>query len=189
MGSDKLRRLVGWAAIIAPGLHSLTDVIEWVQGGFSPLQLALNYVAFLALTVLLLGLHAVQSGRAGWMSLLGALGYGFSFVYFAHTTLMALESGVPTYEDLWRHLGNAYTWQGALMVLGGVAFGIASLRARVLSRSGCALFLAGLVVNLIVALLPQPALVQTIGTLIRNGGLIVMGCDVLAQPRPLVRGR
>ena len=34
--------VVGWAAIVAPVLHSITDAMEWFQGGFSPVQFWLN---------------------------------------------------------------------------------------------------------------------------------------------------
>lgn len=170
-----LRRLVGWGAIVAPALHSLTDAMEWWQGGFSPLQLWLNYAAFLPLPAVLLGLYAMQRPRIGALGLAGALGYGFAFIYFAHTTLVALASSAPDYASLWHELGPTYTVHGALMIVGGAAFGIATWRARVLPVWSAALFLSGLALNVAVALLPLPELLQTIGSTVRNAGLVAMG--------------
>jgi hypothetical protein len=41
-----LRLIVGVTALLAPLLHSITDAMEWSHGGFSVLQLWLNYLAF-----------------------------------------------------------------------------------------------------------------------------------------------
>jgi hypothetical protein len=41
---------------------------------------------------------------------------GVAFIYFAHTTLIALEESIPDYEMLWRKLGSVYTFHGGLMV-------------------------------------------------------------------------
>jgi hypothetical protein len=50
------RSLVGSGALVAPALHLASDVLEWLSGGFSPLQLSLNYLGFLLMPVLLVGL-------------------------------------------------------------------------------------------------------------------------------------
>jgi hypothetical protein len=117
------------------------------------------------------------------MALVGALLYGLSFVYFAHTTLYALAERVPDYDALWRRLGGVYTAHGALMVIGGLMFGTAVLRAGWLARPAVLLFTAGVVANLVLALLPVPDLLQVAGSALRNLGLIAMGCDLLAKRR------
>jgi hypothetical protein len=43
---------VAVGAILAPNLHTAPDAMEWLQGGFSQVQLWLNYLAFLPLPVL-----------------------------------------------------------------------------------------------------------------------------------------
>lgn len=176
-----MRRVVCWGAIVAPALHSLTDAMEWMQGGFSPLQLWLNYAAFLPLPAVMLGLYAVQRPRIGALGLAGALGYGFAFIYFAHTTLVAIARHAPDYAQLWHELGPTYTIHGALMIVGGAMFGIATFRARVLPAWTGALFLVGLAVNLAVALLPLPEILQTIGSTVRNAGLVAMGFGLLRR--------
>ncbi|MEX1317276.1 MAG: hypothetical protein AB1Z22_09150 [Synechococcaceae cyanobacterium] len=174
-----LQVVVGVAAITAPILHALSDAIEWIQGGFSTGQLWLTYIAFLIFSWLLLGIAVVQKSRAGPVGLLGALLYGVAFTYFAHTALDALAERTPTYEALWQRLGPAYTIHGALMVIGGLLFAWSALRAGWLPRAAILLFAAGLLVNLILALTSAPEILQTVGTAIRNLGLVWMGIAIL----------
>jgi hypothetical protein len=177
--SGILRSVVGAAAIVAPILHCVTDAMEWYQQGFSQAQLWLNYVAFLPMPWLLLGIYAVCETDLGVPALLGALLYGVAFTYFAHTTLYALDSHAQTYEVLWQQLGSMYTVHGAFMVVGGLLFAGAALRAGGLSRPAVWLFATGLLVNLVLALVPAPDALQTVGTAIRNAGLVGMGYAIL----------
>jgi hypothetical protein len=169
------RQLVALGAIVAPAAHTATDAMEWMNGGFTPAQLWLNYAAFLPLPAIMLGLYAVQRPRISMIGLVGALLYGFAFVYFTHTTLAALAAHVPDYDQLWDQLGVVYTVHGVVMLIGGGAFAYATIRARVFPAWCGWLFLAGLTVNLLVGLLPLPDLLQTIGTTVRNAGLVAMG--------------
>jgi hypothetical protein len=177
-----LRVLVGLSAVIAPLLHSLSDLIEFSQGGFSTGQLWLNYIAFLPMSWLLLGIYAVQKDpEPGLPALAGALLYGSAFTYFSHTTLLALEQHVATYEALWSGLGITYTIHGALMVCGGLMFAISALSARWLPKAPLLLFISGLTFNLVLALLPVPDLFQIAGSAMRNIGLMAMGYSILAR--------
>ena len=183
--SDPRRRdlnvVVGVAALVAPALHSVTDVMEWYQHGFSAVQLWLNYIAFLPMPWLLLGLYAVHDPRPNAVGLAGALLYGVAFTYFAHTTLYAIAEHAPSYEALWSRLGSLYTLHGAFMVLGGIMFAWAALRQGWLPRSALLLFGAGIVWNLVLAMLPAPDILQTIGSAARNCGLMAMGYAVLVH--------
>jgi hypothetical protein len=67
------------------------------------------------------------------------------------------------------------------MVVGGVLFAIASLRAAVLPRSAVLGFLAGVLLNLVFSFLPVPEEWQTLGSTVRNLGLIGMGAGLLRQ--------
>lgn len=171
------------AAVAAPLLHSVTDAMEWYQQGFSRTQLWLNYLAFLPMPWLLLGIYAVRKEQLGLSSLAGAILYGISFTYFAHTTLYALASNAPDYEALWQQLGATYTIHGALMVIGGLLFAMDALRSGGLPRPAVYLFGAGLLINLVLALAPLPDVLQTLGTALRNAGLIGMGYSILAGDR------
>jgi len=187
MTRSPLNITVGCAAILAPPLHSLTDVMEWTHGGFSDAQLWLNYIAFLPMPWLLLGICAVRQPRPDVPAIAGALLYGVAFTYFAHTTLYALSEHVPTYEALWSKLGHTYTVHGAAMVVGGLLFAWSALRGGWLPKAAVGLFAAGIAMNLLLALLPAPDILQTIGTAARNVGLMGMGYATLRGPA-LARG-
>jgi hypothetical protein len=176
-----LRQVIGAAAIVAPGLHLLSDVMEWVGGGFSPAQLWVNYIAFILMPFLMVGLYAVQRPQASWGVLWGALLYGAAFVYFSFTTLYALSEHIADYATLWQKLGPLYTIHGGLMVVGGALFAVTSLRAGVLSRAAVLAFLTGVLLNLLFSLLPVPEVWQTIGSTVRNAGLMGMGAVLLTH--------
>ncbi|MFO1313126.1 MAG: hypothetical protein U1F41_13785 [Burkholderiales bacterium] len=176
-----LRGAIGVAAIVAPALHVLTDAMEWWQGGFTPAQLWLNYAAFIPMAWLLLGFCAVRSPPLGTLALAGAILYGAAFTYFAFTTLYALVERIADYATLWSRLGGVYTVHGALMVAGGAMFAWDAWRSRALPRLAVALFAAGLAVNLALALLPAPDMLQTAGSALRNAGLVAMGWALIAR--------
>jgi hypothetical protein len=134
---------------------------------------------------LLLGICTLQEPRPGWIGLTGALLYGAAFTYFAHTTLYALAEGAPSYAALWRQLGAAYTINGALMVLGGLLFAGSALRFNGLPRPAVLLFVSGILVNSILSVLPAPEMLQTLGSALRNVGLMAMGYAVLFSPEAL----
>lgn len=183
---NALQIAVGSAALIAPGLHSATDLIEWYQGGFSTLQLWLNYLAFLPMPWLLFGILALHKPRPSSLGLIGAILYGAAFTYFAHTTLFALEERIANYDLLWSELGLLYTVHGAVMVVGGLLFAWSVWQAAWLPRVGVACFSAGLLVNLLLALMPTPDILQTLGSALRNIGLMLMGYAIIfsSKQRP-----
>ncbi len=165
--------------MVAPGLHLVSDVMEWVGGGFSPAQLWVNYLAFVLMPFLMVGLYAVQRPRAGWGVLWGALLYGAAFVYFSFTTLYAVSEHVPDYAGLLHALGTLYTVHGGLMIVGGVLFAVTSWQAGVLPRPAVLAFSAGVLLNLVFSFLPVPEVSQTIGSTVRNVGLMGMGAWLL----------
>jgi hypothetical protein len=67
------RRLVGISTVVAPVLHSVTDLLEVREGGFSAAQLAINYAAFVTIPFVVLGLYAAQRPHVGWIGLSGAV--------------------------------------------------------------------------------------------------------------------
>ena len=175
----KLRLIIGWTAIISPLLHILSDLVEVFGGGYSASQLWLNYLAFLPIPFLMIGLYAFQRPRSGWMSLAGGLSYGTSFIFFAGTTLYALVAKTVDYATLLEELGSIYTFHGGLMVVGGILFSIAVIIARVLPRWTGWLFILGVSLNLLFHLLAFPALSQSIGSIVRNIALRGMGVAIL----------
>jgi hypothetical protein len=166
-------------AIIAPGLHLVSDVLEWAGGGFSRFQLLINYMGFLPMPFLMIGLYAVQRPQIGWVGLLGSVLYAVAFIYFTHTTLYAIEESIPDYETLWSRLGGVYTFHGGLMVVGGALLGLSALQAKVLWRGAVSLFLIGIALNLVLNLLPLPEILQTLGNTVRNVGLMGIGFGLM----------
>ncbi len=179
MLSKNLRLIIGLATIMAFTLHILSDFLEVFSGGFSAAQLWINYVAFLPIPFLMIGLYAVQLPLSGWISLTGAIAYGTSFIFFAGTTLYALVAKTANYSTLLEELGSIYTFYGGLMVTGGILFGIAVIIARVLPRWTGWLLILGVSLNLIFRLLTFPALTQIVGSIVRNIAFIGMGIAIL----------
>ncbi|MEZ5343967.1 MAG: hypothetical protein R2681_00295 [Pyrinomonadaceae bacterium] len=176
-----LIRIVAFVAIVAPTLHLISDIMEWSIGGYSRIQLLINYMGFVPVPFLILGLYAVQRPKIGLLGLTGSILYGIAFIYFAHTTLFAYEESFANYEALWDRLGNVYTFHGGLMVFGGLLFGFASLKVRVLGQKWIILFIFGLSLNFVLAFLPIPDVIQTIGSLFRNIGMIGIGFGLMGS--------
>jgi hypothetical protein len=72
--------LIGVGAIVSSVLYVASDLIELAAGRLSTGQLVITYLAEALIPFFILGLHSVQQPRGGWLSLLGALLYGFAFV-------------------------------------------------------------------------------------------------------------
>lgn len=130
----RLRVLVGLAAIIFSAVYLISDIVEVVQGNFSTLRLILTYLGESTIPLFVVGIYAAQRPRIGWLGLLGAAAYAYSYVFFTSTVVYALVAGVPDYPTLTAIFGPWMTVHGALMLIGGVAFGVAVIRARVLPR-------------------------------------------------------
>lgn len=174
------RTLVAASAVMAPALHGLSDAMEWWGGGYGEAPLVVNYAAFVLIPFMAIGLYAVQRPAISRLGLAGAVLYGSAFVYFAHTTLLALHETIPDYGGLLAELGAAYLGHGAVMVAGGALLAVATIRAGLLPRWTGLAFLAGLATNLLVALAPVPPVLQMAGSALRNAALIGMGVALLA---------
>jgi hypothetical protein len=189
MSSKGLHRVVGTVAIGAATLVMLADLIELTSGGFSALQLYMAYVAFAAIPFVMVGLHAVQQPRGGWLSLCGALLYGVSFVFFASTCVYALAAGTVDYAALYQDLWALYTVHGILMVTGGVLFGAAVIRAAVLPAWTGWFFAAGVLLNVVFTLAAvSPAIGVAAAAAVRSLALVGMGIAVLRGLSGSTRG-
>lgn len=179
MLSKNLRLIIALTTIAASTLHILSDLLEVFSGGFSANQLWINYVAFLPIPFLMIGLYAFQRLRSGWMSLTGAIAYGTSFIFFSGTTLYALVAKTADYPTLVEELGSIYTFFGGLMVVGGILFGIAVIEAKVLPRWTGWLLIFGVSLNLLFSLLAFPDLSHIFASMVRNIAFIGMGIAIL----------
>jgi len=126
---DSIRVPVGAAALFFSVAYFVSDAIEAIQGGFSTGQLWLTLVAELAIPFFVIGLYLVQRPRIGRLGAWGAVGYAAAYVFFVWTVIYPLIHDVPDFEALSDVFGVWMFLGGALMVVAGLAFGLATLRA------------------------------------------------------------
>jgi hypothetical protein len=182
MNSRLLIRWAGISAMVAgiifagiQPIHPL-DLLESVTTThwaiIQSLKTAMCIFGLLGLT----GLYARQVNEAGWLGLAGYLLFG---LFFAHTLPLAyteafilplLATEAPTFVQGFLGIFNGHpveTNLGALpllytvsgtagYVLGGLLFGIATLRAGVLPRRAAALLAVGSLAPFVLAMLPHP---------------------------------
>jgi hypothetical protein len=172
-------RLVGLTALAFSALYLLSDVIEASQGGFSDGQLWLTLVAEAAIPVFVLGLYVVQRPQIGRLGQLSAVAYAYSFVFFTGTVVYALVHETSNYNDLARELQPWMTLHGAIMVLAGLAFGVAVIRAGVLPRWTAVALMAGVLLVALSQSLPEGPQVLAAG--IRDLAFAGMGVALLRR--------
>jgi hypothetical protein len=173
--------VVGWAAVGFSVLYLISDLVELGQGGFSTLQLVMTYVAEAAIPLFVLGLYAVQRPRIGWPGLVSAVVYAYSFVYFTSTVVYALVERTDDWQTLQRRLGVWLTVHTVLMLLAGVGFGIAVIRARVFPVWTGATLIAGMLLMVVTSSLP--AVAQTASAGVRDLAFAAMGAALLTRRR------
>jgi hypothetical protein len=169
--------LVGLTALAFSALYLVSDVIEALQGGFSGGQLGLTLIAEAAIPVFVIGLYLVQRPQIGRLGQLSAAAYAYSYVFFTGTVVYALIDGTSDYTALSHDLQPWMTIHGAVMVLAGLGFGVAVIRATVLPRwTGIAL-MAGVVLVSLAQTLPEGP--QVLAAAIRDLGFAGMGAALL----------
>jgi hypothetical protein len=179
--SPGLALLIGSAAVALSALYFSSDLIELLQGGFSTVQLSVTYVAEAAIPLLVLGLYAVQRPRIGKLGLVAALAYAYTFVFFTSTVVYALIDHTSDWNSLASKLGAWVTVHSALMVVAGIAFGVAVVRARVLPRwTGGALILGMILMTIATAL---PDIAQTAAAGVRDLAFTGMGVALVRYGR------
>jgi len=129
-----LERLVAGAAIAFPLVYFVSDLVEVAQGDFSTFRLTLTYTGEAGFPLFVLGLLAIQHQEIGRWGILGGVAYAYSFVFFTSTVVWAIVAGTPTWEALNEDLGWWLTIHGAVMVVGGVAFGLGVAKAGFFPR-------------------------------------------------------
>ena len=181
--------LVGLAALAFSALYFLSDVVEAIQGGFSTSQLGLTLVAEAAIPVFVIGLSMVQRPQIGALGRISAVVYAYSYVFFTGTVVYALIDGTSDYTALSHDLQPWMTIHGAIMVLAGLGFGVAVIRAGVLPRWTAITLMAGVVLVSLSQDLPAGA--QLLAAAIRDLGFAGMGAALLglhlASGRPVLR--
>ena len=175
------RALLGLAALAFSCLYFLSDAIEAGQDGFSVSQLWLTLVAEAATPIFVMGLanaHGRSFGLLGWAS---AWAYAYSYVFFTGTVVYALARNTENYAELSRQLGPALLLHGAVMVVAGIGFGTAVLRAKVLPPWTAAALMAG--VFLVALTQTMPTAAGLAAAALRDGAFAGMGFSLLRSRR------
>jgi hypothetical protein len=180
-GTSGIAMLAGLASLVFSVLYLISDVMELGQGGFSTPQLILTYAAEAAIPLFVLGLYAAQRPRIGWLGLAGAVLYAYTFVYFTSTVVYALVERTSDWQSLEQRLGVWLMVHSVLMVVAGVGFGAAVVRARVLPWWTGATLIAGML--LMTATVDLPAGAQTASAGVRDLAFAAMGATLLARNR------
>lgn len=117
-------------ALCFSAVYFLSDVIESVQGGFSSAQLWLTLIAEAAVPIFVVGLALAHRPAWGRVGLISAAAYAYVYVFFTGTVIYALANDTPDYETLSDDLGLLMLVHGVIMVVAGLGFGWAVIRAR-----------------------------------------------------------
>jgi len=177
--------LIRWAGLAAMSSGILFIVIQTIHppdilSSVTTARWAIVHYLGVAMCLLgllgITGLYARQVKAAGWLGLAGyllfslfyALTMAFQFAEAFISPVLATEApkfvhgflGIPSGHTSEMNLGAlpaVYTLTGLLYVLGGLLFGIATFRARILPRWAAGLLAFGAVSPLLLALLlPHP---------------------------------
>lgn len=169
--------LVGITAVLFSVVYFISDLVELFEGGFSTLQLALTYAAEAAIPLFVVGLYAVQRPQIGRLGLVAAVTYAYTFVFFTGTVVYALVNQTSDWEMLQQEFGAWMSIHSVLMVIAGVALGVAVARAKVLPRWTGLTLIAGMV--LMAATTGLPEVTRTMSAGVRDLAFAGMGASLL----------
>jgi hypothetical protein len=170
--------LIGLAAVVFSAVYVISDLIEVAQGDFSTFRLSLTYVAEAAIPLFVIGFYAVQRPRIGRLGLFGATAFAYSYVFFTGTVLYALIAGTRNYHALTKVFGAWMTVHGLIMLVGGLAFGLAVVRAKVLPRWTGVCLMVGVV--LVAAASGLPNIARTLAEAVTAAAFTGMGFALLS---------
>jgi hypothetical protein len=177
--------LIRWAGLAAMGagiifagiqpIHPLDILSSVTTSGWVIIQ-SLKLTMCLLGLLGMAGLYARQVKAVGWLGLVGYLLFSFfyalttAFVFAEAFILPLLATDAPTFVQGFLGIFNGHPVQtnlGALpalysltglagYVLGGLLFGVATFRARILPRWAAGLMAAGALAPFVLAQLPHP---------------------------------
>jgi hypothetical protein len=178
--ASSLIRWTGLAAMVAgiifAGIQPIhpPDVLSSVTTGAWTILTPLKTVMCLLFLLGIAGLYARQVKEAGWLGLAGFLLFSLSwalvtaFVFAEAFIMPLLATAAPTFVDGFLGIASGrasevnlgtlpalFALVGVLYMLGGLLFGIATLRAGILSRWAAGLLAVGAAVTPAAALLPH----------------------------------
>lgn len=174
------RTLVGAAAVLFPLVYLVSDLVEVVQGDFSIFRLSLTYVGEAAFPLFVVGLAMLVRNHVPPWATLGAVAYAYAFVFFTSTVVWAIVARTSSWERLNDDFGWWMTVHGAVMVIGGIAFGAGIVRTSVLPPwTGWALAVG---VVLVAAASGMGNTERTIAAAVPDAAFVGMGLAVLRHP-------
>lgn len=179
LGNPDLPALVGVAAVVFPLVYFASELVEVAQGNFSTGRLVLTYIGEAGIVFSTIGLYAVQRPHIGRLGLYGALAYAYSFAFFTGTVVYALAAGSKNWTAVTDVFGAWMTVHGAIMVLGGIAFGLAIIWARALPRWTGALLILGVMFVAIVT--GMSSTLRAVAAALPAAAFIGMGLRVLRE--------
>lgn len=179
--NSNLIRWAGIAAMLAGAIFvgiqpihpadALASVTTSLWAVITPLKTAMCMLFLLSIT----GLYARQAARAGWLGLAGFLMLTLSwalqltFIFAEAFILPVLAPVAPTFVESFFSILNGstsqialgalpalYTLVGIMYIFGGLVFGIATLRARVMPRWAAGLLVVAAAITPAAALIPHP---------------------------------
>lgn len=172
---------VAGSALIFSVIYFASDVIEAANGGFTDFQLILTLIGEIAVPFFVVALYLVQRPAIGRLGLVSSAAYAYAYVFFTYTVVYALVQNVDTYQNLSDDLGISMFLHGVIMVLAGLGFGYAAIRARVLPAwTGAALMLGVVAVS---ATQGAPEGIQLVAAGIRALAFAGMGLAVIQEVR------
>jgi hypothetical protein len=124
----------------------------------------------------------LQRPWIGRLGLVAALTYAYTFVFFTSTVVYALIDRTSNWNALTSKFGTWLTIHSALMVVAGIAFGVAIVQARVMPRWTGAALILGMILMTVATALPDVA--QTTAAGVRDLAFAGMGAALLRHGRP-----
>ena len=204
--TPKLIRWSGLAAMVAGaifvGIQPIhpADVLASVTTDMWMIVISLKFIMCLLFLAGITGLYVRQANKAGWLGLIGFLLLGVSwwlqagFVFAELFVLPVLASTAPQFVVSFLGIVNGtpgdmnigalpavFGVVGILYLLGGLVFGIATFRARVLPRLPAALLAIAAVITPAAALLPHQ--LQRYAAVPMGMALIWLGYVIFSERR------
>lgn len=182
VGRRRFLTVVGAVMVVFPLVYLTSDVVEVVQGDFTPFRLTLTYVGEAGFPFLVVGLCAVLGERLRWWGHAGGLAYAYAYVFFTSTVVWALVARTSDWQALGDDFGAWLTWHGAVMVAGGAALGAGVARSDgYVPRWSGVVLVVGVV--LVATASGSGNVVRTLAASVPDAAFVVMGWTLLRRVR------
>lgn len=169
------KTIIPLITITAFALYIITDSIEIAQSAISSFQMIVTYICMAAIPFAVMGLYILDDKEGGALYLTGAVFISLSFIYFSGTASYALVEHINDYADVVKNLGFMYLLHGMILIIGGILFSVALLRAKIAHPIIAYGILAGSVVSLITGLFQLSEQFYIVGNYVRNVSFVFLG--------------